>query len=90
MYLGLCGNAICPGSGKNIFSWVIGKILIIQETENNMTAIYQRTGHLTRSSESADSFEVCKVTKEGVPGDWLPSKVTNFVFLGLKKGSAGL
>ena len=23
--LGLCGNAVCTGSGKNIFSSVIGK-----------------------------------------------------------------
>lgn len=52
-----------------------------------MTTIYQRTDHLTHSSEPADSSEVCKVTKEGVPGDWLPSKVTNFVFLGLKKAA---
>lgn len=51
-----------------------------------MTTIFQRTDHLTSSSKPAGSSEVYKVTEEGARGDWLLSKVADYVFLGLKKG----
>lgn len=83
--LGLCGNAMCPGSGKNIFSLVIGKNLNYTARADTMT-IFQSTHSVASSSKPADSSVVCKVTKEGAQRDWLPSKVTDFVFLELKKG----
>lgn len=55
-----------------------------------MTAIFQRTDHPTSYSKPAGSSEVYKVTEEGARGDWLPSKVTSFVFLGLKTGCNGV
>lgn len=52
-----------------------------------MTTIFQKTDHLTSSSKPAGSSEVYKVTEEGARGDWLLSKVADFVFLGLKKAT---
>lgn len=48
-------------------------------------AVFQRIDHLTSSSKPAGSSEVYKVTKEGAPGDWLLSKVADFVFSRAKK-----
>lgn len=47
--------------------------------------VFQRTDHLTSSSEPAGPSEVCQVTKEGARGGWLLSKVADFVCVGLKK-----
>lgn len=51
--------------------------------------VFQRTDYLASSSKPAGS-SVCKVTKEGARRGWLPSRVTNFVFLELKKGNTRL